>query len=99
MKESIFKSASLSLDRNLSKNVSVFGRLAWREDEPKDDLGEELGFIVQQSETWTANLGMRRQLNTQTSLSFDYQYTDRQSDSLINEYRENRFTLTLRVNL
>jgi hypothetical protein len=94
-RESTYKDISVSLSRSLSRSFSVSGSLRWSEDEPKDERSD----FIQQSESWQANLGAQRQLSTNTSVSLDYQYTDRQSDSAFNEYQENRFTLTLRIDL
>jgi len=91
-RNSTFKRFSLSLNRSLSSQLSVNGRLSWDEQQP---LGERSDFIVD-SETWRFLLGIQRTLNSNTNLSLDYLFTDRQSDRVNNEYTENRITLTIR---
>jgi Outer membrane protein beta-barrel domain len=99
--ESTFQSVSVSVNRNLSRQLSLSAGASWDKREPKDS-GSDTFF---ESETWRANFGVQRSLGENTSLSLDYQYTDRQSGdrsqsgSVFDEYTENRFTLTLRVSL
>ena len=95
LEESTFKNLSVRLSRPLPKKISLSGTVAWSEQEPKGERGE----LVQSSETWTFNLRAARPLSNNINLSLDYQFTDRQSDSAINEYQENRITLAVRFNL
>jgi hypothetical protein len=95
LEESTFTDISLSASRGLSRQLSISAGVSWSEDKPK---GSDTEFL-DTAETWRATLGVRRPLGQNTSLSLDYQYTDRQSDSAFNEYQENRITLTVRFNL
>jgi hypothetical protein len=95
LNEATYKNLSLSLRRSLSNKLSLSGRLSWYEQEPKGESSQ----IAQSSETWRATLGARHSLGQNTSLSLDYEYTDRQSDNAFNEYQENRITLSVRINL
>jgi hypothetical protein len=100
--ESKFTDVSMRVNRSISRKLSLSGGIGWERREPKkstDTFGEDY-------DTWRANFGVQRQLGENTSLSFDYQYTDRQPNetttqpgNFFNEYTENRFTLTLRVAL
>jgi uncharacterized protein (PEP-CTERM system associated) len=75
--------------------VSLSGGLSWSEQEPKGESSE----LITKSEEWRVTLGAQRSLGQNASLSLDYQYTDRQSDSAFNEYQENRITLSVSINL
>jgi uncharacterized protein (PEP-CTERM system associated) len=72
----------------------------WNEQEPRDSNEDDIanGF-VDNSETWSGSLGINRQLSQRTNLGLNYRYTDRQSDSDLNTYTENRITLDLRIDL
>jgi uncharacterized protein (PEP-CTERM system associated) len=95
LRESTFKDISLLLGYNLLSNLSLSGRVSWGEQEPKGDTSQ----LVSSSETWRVNFGATHSLSQNISLSLDYQYTDRQSDSSLNAYQENRITLSARINL
>jgi len=89
---STFRRFSLSLNRSLSSQLSVNGSLSWDEQQP---LGERSDFIVD-SETLSFRLGIQRSFNSNTDLSLDYLFTDRQSDRESDGYTENRITFTIR---
>lgn len=91
LSESRYKQVSLSVTRPLAK-MSLYGRLGWSEQEPKGDSVQS----VQSAETWTFSASATRPLNNRLNLTLNYRYTDRQSDSPLNEYQENRVTLTAR---
>lgn len=91
-RDSVFRRATVSLDRELGQSFRVFGQLDWYEAEPK---GESSEFVVN-SETWSGVLGVERRLGQQLILNCDYRYTDQTSDQETDEYTENRVTLTLR---
>jgi hypothetical protein len=99
--ESTFKDVSISVNRSLSRQLSISGSLRWESQKPKDSSND----FYRDSETWRANLGVQRPLSQRITLSFDYQFTDRQSNNqiqssnLFDDYTENRFTLTLRAAL
>ena len=91
--ESRFKSAIVSLSRPVTRNFNVRTRVGWREQEPKNN---ELSNRIS-SETWSFSLGASRKFGDNLSASLDYLYTDRSSDLSIDEYQENRITLTVRA--
>ena len=99
--ESTFSGVSVSVERELSRKLSLQAGVNWNKQEPKD-RGDGIGSL-NVSETWIGTLSASRQLSTKLNLSLTYQYTDRQSDSAfdraLNEYTENRFTLDLRIDL
>lgn len=94
-RDSSNQNVTLSVNRSLSRLMSVSSSLSWREDDPQGLVGRGSG----QSETLTFNLGVQRPLGDNTNLSLDYQYEDRQAGNsavlVSQEYQENRLTLTL----
>lgn len=96
--QSDFRGISLSASRSLSENTSLNLGGGWSEQEPKGN-DDGAGGIIRSSETWTGSAGFSRQLGQRTNLNMIYRYTDRQSDSDINSYQENRVTLELRIDL
>ena len=95
LNESTYKTISLSMGYPLASNLSLSGRVSWQEQEPKGERSQ----IVSSSETWRFNLVATRTLSQNISILLDYQYTDRQSDSAINAFQENRITLSARIKL
>ena len=95
LSESTFKQVSVSVGHPLAKSMSLSTRLSWSEQEPKGERSQS----VASSETWALTVGASRPLNDRTNVSINYKYTDRQSDSSLNEYQENRITLNVRFNL
>lgn len=94
-RDSVFRRAMISLDRQLGRSVTVFSALAWDEAEPSGDQGE----FVLKAETWNAVFGLENRLSQKMTLNGSYRYTDRSSDRETNDYRENRLTITLRYEL
>ena len=94
---STFKRASLSLSRSLSRQFTIASQLSWSEQEPKS-LSDVTNF-VNATETWRFTLDGTRQLSQDVSLAVQYRYTDQQADNELNQYKENRLTLTLRFEL
>ncbi len=90
-RDSTFKRFSASLDRQLSRYTTLTGRIIWNEQIPRGERSE----LVFGSETWRYSLEAQRDLNQELSLRLRYEYTDRESDRITNEYQENRLTLTL----
>jgi hypothetical protein len=95
--DSTFKRASLSLSRSMSRQLTIAGRLSWTEQEPKSL--SDISNFVNATETWRFILDGTRQLNQDVSLALQYRYTDQQADNELNQYKENRVTLTLRFEL
>jgi len=98
--QGIFKNLTISFSPNISQHYTVTGAITWDEDDPLGYRGipqnvQDFG----KSETWYYTLQVARPLNERLSLSVDYQYTDRQSDSSLNEYQENRVIATLNISL
>ncbi len=93
--DSTFRSASLSLGYRLGRHLSTSANVGWDEQDPKSGRTQ----FAQKSETWRAGVGVSKQLSTGVDLSLDYRYTDRSSDQVLDEYRENSVTLTLRIKL
>jgi len=94
-RNAIYKRVSIGLNRSLSQKLSVTVGLNWDETEPFEDNSE----FVSQSETWRAFLSAQRRLGSNTNLTVRYQYTDRQSELALNEYTENRITVTINFSL
>ena len=92
-RNSIYKDISINLNRSLSRKLSVNGRMSWYDTDP----AEENSQLVFPSQTWRISLSARRDLGPRSSLSIDYNYTDRRSDAFRNEYTENRISLTFRI--
>jgi len=93
--DSTFRNASIDLDRSLSRQLTLSGRLSWNEQDPRGPRSE----LIVKSEEWRATLGVQRSYSENLTLSLFYDYVDRQSDRAIDEYQENRIALTLRFNL
>ncbi len=96
LSESTFRSAVLSANHSLGRNLSISASVGWDERKPRTGIDT----LFRASETWTATVGARRQLSSNMSLLLDYRYRDRQSDGSSGlfgqNYQENRITLTLR---
>jgi len=95
-RNSTFKRFSVSLNRSLSSQLSVNSSLSWDEQQPLGEQSDLIG-ITGDSETWRFQLGIQRSFNSNTDLSLDYLFTDRQSDRVEGEYTESRSTCTIRV--
>lgn len=90
--EDTFNSASASISRRLSRNLNPSLTLSWQE-----RLGDvERGASGRDSETWRINVGVDRSIGQHTTMSIRYFYTDRQSEFEVDEYTENRVTVTFR---
>lgn len=94
-RNSVFKHISLNLNRSLSQKLSVTGGLSWNETEPFEENSE----FISHSETWQAFLTASRPLSSNSNLTVRYQYTDRQSEFALNEYTENRISVTIYFSL
>jgi len=95
-----FKDLNLIYTPMLSTRYRVSGVLRWRQDEPRGRINETPLFEEsRESETWSYGLRLSRSFNNRFSLALSYNFTDRQSNSSINDYQENRVTATLGIAL
>ena len=88
-----FISMGLLLNRRLSRNLSFNSSLLW-EDRQADEERDTVS--ARDSNTWLILLGLQQNLSLNTSLSLNYQYSDRNSESITDEYEESRLSLSLR---
>lgn len=88
-----FRNASVGVTRELGFGISFSTRLSWRESE---GTGAENDLFGQNVEAWIGDVVLSKRIARRTSASFSYRYTDQQSDFALNEYQENRLTLSLR---
>jgi uncharacterized protein (PEP-CTERM system associated) len=93
--DATFMGVSATASQRLSQRLSVSCGADWNQQEPRDSRSE----LINDTEYWSFNFRVRGQVGQNTSLSFDYRYTDRQSEIALDEYTENRFTVTLQVSL
>lgn len=91
--EATFSSLGLALSRSMSSRLSANVNLTWSE---RDGQGGSVGAFSQPSESWFATLGLNRRLGSSTTMSMRYQHNLRESDAALNEYTENRITLSAR---
>jgi len=92
-----FRGVSVSVNRSLSRQLSITGRASWDEQDPKGSNNSVGSGFRAQSENWRTGVSLRRQLRQNINLSLDYDYTKRTSDRGFNEYQENRITLTFEI--
>jgi len=97
---SVFKNVTATFSPQVSSRYSVAGSIAWRDDEPRGRINELPEFTdSENSEVWTFSFTVGRQFNNRLNLSLSYLFTDRQGESVFNEYQENRITATLGIAL
>ena len=58
--------------------------------------GGGAGLYGQAEEAYIGSVALSRRLARRTSVSVTYQYTDQKSDFALNEYEENRLSISLR---
>ena len=92
-RDSIFSNVSLSARRKLSRSLALETSVSW-DDRETGDLAS--GVLQRDSDTWRARIGFEKELGVNTNLLFNYQYSQRSSEFAVDEYDENRLTLTLR---
>ena len=88
-----FRSVSASMQRSISPKMSINLRISWRESEGD---GGGAGLFGQAAEAYVGDIAVSRRLGRRTSLSLSYRYTDQSSDFALNEYEENRLSISLR---
>ncbi len=88
-----FINMGLLLQRRLSRNLFFNSSLRW-EDRQADEERDTV--LARDSNTWLILLGLQQTLSLNTSLSLNYQYSDRNSEIIADEYEENRLSLSLR---
>lgn len=91
----VFRNVSTSVSRTISPQLSLSLRLSWRESEGE---GGVAGLFGQNSQTYSGDVSLSRRVAQNTSVSLGYRYTDQRSDFALNEFEENRLTLTLSHN-
>lgn len=91
--EGDFTNASATLTRALSPRLSANMRAHWSE---REGDGDSVGRFGQRSETWRLGFGFSRRLGNDTTINLGYQFTRQESEFELNEYRENRVTLSVR---
>ena len=94
--EQTFTDASISYSRRLSRSLRFNIGARFSEREPNGALE---GVFLSDSETLSLDLGLSRTISSNTTISFDYLFEERESDSFVNEYTENRFTLSFRLRI
>lgn len=92
--EATFSSVGVTMSRSLSSNLSANLSVNYSEREGRG--GSNVGVFGETSETWRGVFGLSRRLGTDTTVSIDYQYNRRDSDSVLNTYEENRVVLSAR---
>jgi uncharacterized protein (PEP-CTERM system associated) len=97
--EGEFKDFTVSFSPRISRTYTVTGSMTWGEDEPLGYRGIPTVEDFSNSETWYYQVQVGRRLNNRMSMSLNYRFTDRQSDTSINEYQENRVIATLNIRL
>lgn len=93
LNEATFSRLALALSRTLSSTLSVNMNLALSE---REGRGGSVGVFSAPSQTWHSVLGLNRRLGNNTTMSMNYQYTLRKSDSDFGQYEENRITISAR---
>lgn len=91
--EATFSSLGLALSRSMTSRLSASMSVTWSE---QDGQGGTVGALSEPSESWFATLGLNRRLGSSTTMSMRYQHNLRESDAVLNEYTENRITLSAR---
>lgn len=88
-----FRGANVTASRRISPEVTLSGRLSWRESE--GDAGEA-GLFGQNVEFMAADIAISRPIGRNTRVGLAYRYSDQESDFAQNTFEENRLTLTIR---
>lgn len=88
-----FRDASAGVVRQLASSLSLSVRVSWRESE---GTGAENNLFGQNVEAWIGDVSLSRRIARRSSVSIAYRYTDQQSDFSLNEFQENRLSLSLR---
>lgn len=91
--EATFSNLGLTFSRALSTTLSGSVRLSWGE---REGEGANVGLFGQNTETWRAGVGLNRRLGNSTTMSLVYEYTSRESSTDINQYDENRVSISAR---
>jgi uncharacterized protein (PEP-CTERM system associated) len=92
-RDSTFSNISLSARRNLSRTLALESSVSWSD---RQTVDFQSSVLQRDSETWRAGIGIDKELGVHTNVMLNYQYSQRNSELVIDEYDENRLTLTLR---
>ncbi len=91
-----FVSAGVSMSRSLSRRLSFNSNLTWEDrqgDENRDGVG---GVFGRNSDTWRFLAGLQSSISSNTRVTLNYQYSQRNSDFSVDEYEENRLIFSIR---
>ena len=88
--EGTFDDVYLTATRALSSKLNLNGGVTWEGDEDPDGLT---------ADTMRYHVGLDRELGPRTTLSFYYEYSDRDSERVDDDYTENRVNLYLTFTL
>jgi uncharacterized protein (PEP-CTERM system associated) len=91
-RDSTFSNISLSATRSLSRTLALESSVSWSDRKTGDF---ESNVLQRDSDTWRARIGFDKELGVNTNVLLNYQYSQRNSELAIDEYDENRLTLTL----
>lgn len=85
--ETTYNRIGVGVDRKLSSKLSLNARISW--DEREDEQNEK-------ADTYRYSLGLTQKLGPSTNLSFNYTFSQRDSDRADDDYDENRINLSIR---
>jgi hypothetical protein len=91
--EATFRQVSIAATRQLSSVLSANLRLGWDE---REGQGEGAGIFGEQSDTWRLRAGVSRRVGNDTTFSINYDHVTRNSAATLNEYDENRISVSVR---
>ncbi|MEM9253846.1 MAG: TIGR03016 family PEP-CTERM system-associated outer membrane protein [Pseudomonadota bacterium] len=94
--KSLFKNLDFVVTPQISPGQNISFGLFWGVDEPRGAINELPDFDTRgDSETWRYRVTWSKQLNLKVGASLAYVYTDRDGESDLNSYTENRIFATL----
>lgn len=88
-----FRNIDGAATRRLGRRLSVDLAVGWSDNQGG---GGATGFFLGDVERLRATLGVSRTLGNSTELVLRYSYTDQSSALVVNDFAENRFTISLR---
>jgi hypothetical protein len=97
--ESTFRGLALSVSPQLSSVYTLSGTVAWNDSETDTVFAPGARFFGPTSEYWTASVSLGRPINSRTTMSINYQYTDQTANDTFGGYQENRILATLNISL
>lgn len=88
--DEVVEQYSVNFTRSLSPQLDFDAGITWNQQDRSGALS---------SESLTYNVGLSREIGSDGSLRFVYRHTDKDSDSLNNDYQENRLQLSFTKSL